>query len=281
MRSTQLAAGVACVATTWAAVHHLFVGSFKSNHLFSISYDETSGGFSTEKALQAHNGHPTLDFNYDKTVLYGAERDGWSSYSIHGPADLEFTANIKLKSRCDGDEYKHGQTTLFASKKFPFQVYGSGRSPCGAVLGVRVDGTLDAVVQNISFRTTSRVKGMVSDAEGRTLFSADQKGNGIWVHRIDAKTGKLDRGAFTEIPIDKTRPAKLVLHPNGKYLYVLLSKKNAVALYEVGQRGNGLAPQLRFTNITFSLIPNSEYPAARHNIANLFDSNRSADLSRQ
>jgi carboxy-cis,cis-muconate cyclase len=258
MRTSQLTAGLLSLVTTvYSTNHHLFVGSFKSNHLFSLAFDDQSNTLFTEKSFQGHNGHPRLAFNYDKSVLYASEREGWSSYAVGGPTQLDYTNSLELKSRCDGESYgknRRSQTSLFVSPKYPFMLYGAGRSPCGAVIGVRVDGSLDSIVQNVSFRTTSRIKSQVTDLDGQNLFSADQRGNGIWTHRIDPKTGKLDRGTFTEIPIDNARPAKLALHPAGHYLYVLLQKKNAVALYEVIPRANQI-PTLLYATVTFSLLP--------------------------
>jgi hypothetical protein len=262
MRAPQLAVGLlSCAAVVYSVNHHLFVGSFKSTHLFSLAFDDELNTLFTEKTFQAHSGHPRLAFNYDKSVLYASEKDGWSSYAVSGPSQLEHTAALELKSRCDGESFegnKRGQTSLFVSPKFPFMLYGSGRNPCGAVIGVRVDGSLDSIVQNVSFRTTSRIKSQITDLEGQNLFSADQRGNGVWTHRIDPKSGKLDRGTLTEIPIENSRPGKLALHPGGHYLYVLLSKKNAITLYEVIPRPNQ-TPTLRFANVTFSLLPTCKY----------------------
>jgi carboxy-cis,cis-muconate cyclase len=247
---------LSCVALV-RSTHHLFVGSFESNHIFALAYNAETNAITTEKSITAHGGHPVLGLNHNKTVLYAGEQDGWSSYKVKSHKDLSFMTNITtLKGRCHGEVFKHGQTNLFVSKNAPFNVHGSGRSPCGSVIDVKVDGSLNSIVQKIAYRNTSRVLSVTMDKEGKWLYSADQQANGIWIHRVDPTTGKLDRRSFTQMPPNYTKPQRLVLHPAGNYLYVLLSQQSSVALFQI-THGAGAAgrPQLKFTNTVFSLLP--------------------------
>jgi carboxy-cis,cis-muconate cyclase len=246
------------VSLVQSTSHHLFVGSFESNQIFALAYDNETNALTMEKPLTAHQASPVLAFNNNRTVLYAGEQDGWSSYNVQSPTALSFTKHIPIRGRCFGDVLKHGQTNLLVSKKPPFNVHGVGPSPCGVVMSVRADGSLDCVIQKTPYQNTSLVQSMAMDKEGKWMFSADQHANGIWTHRVDPNTGKLDRRSFTPMPLKYARPKKLVLHPAGNYLYVLLAEQSSVASFEIiyGQAGR---PKLRCTSNVYSLLPNGKF----------------------
>jgi len=239
----------------WAVadVHHLFVSSWRSPHIFSLEYDSNSNSLKQVGNLSSHAGHPWLSFAFDRATLYGAERDGWSSYQVLSPTELAFQSNLTLRGRCDGGNYKHGTTSVVAQQGAPYNIFGAGRSPCGNVMASRIDGSFEKIVQNITYQPSSRVHGMAVDSENAYLYSADVQANGIWTHRIDPITGKLTYPKFKVHSEAESRPRRLVLHPKGKYLYVMLSKVNKIAVYEIKMQSNG--PLLTNTGLSYPLTP--------------------------
>ena len=237
-----------------AELHHLFASSYRSPHLFALEYNTETNSLTHIGNLSAHAGHPWLSFNHDKRVLYGAERDGWSSYRIRSPAKLEYQSSLALRGRCEGGNFKSGTTSLIAQQRQPYNIYGAARSPCGNVLSSGIDGRLDRVIQNITFQSTSRVSGMALDPANEWLYMADVQGNGIWAHKIDAITGKLSQARFTTHNEANARPRRLAIHPTFRYLYVMLSKLNKVAVYSIGMNTLG-QPILTPTGQNYSIVP--------------------------
>jgi carboxy-cis,cis-muconate cyclase len=258
---------ISLVAVQWLALtgnvngytHSLLISSFKTPHLFALSFDDETNNFQFERTIFGHGGAPFMAVNREKRMLYAAERDGWSSYRIHGPTSIEFTNYVQLPPSCNNAAVKHGDTVLQIAKNPPFSLYGAGRSPCGVVVGTRPDGGLDRVVQNITYLAQSRVQGMAMDPSGRYLYSADGRDNGLWVHRIDPSTGRLDRGEALDFPMNDAKPRRIAVHPNGRFLYVLLQKLSRVAVFEILMpSSNSGKPTVRFTNLTIALIPSSK-----------------------
>jgi carboxy-cis,cis-muconate cyclase len=255
-----------------SSIHNLFVSSFKTPHIFSLSYDDETQALNLKSTIYGHNGHPWLALNHDKTTLYASERDGWSSYHIDSPQNLVQNGFVNIRngcgaksqrgsgdgpSRADPSGVKHGETIFAVSKRPPYLVYGTGRNPCGVVISTGPDGRLERVVQNVTYNGQSRVQGMAIDPNGRFLFSADGRDNGLWVHNINGQNGRLDRGESLDFPIDDAKPRRIVIHPSGRFLYVLLQKMAQVAVFEIiTDRGR---PTMRFTNVTISLIPSSRF----------------------
>lgn len=242
-----------------ADLHHLFVGTWKTKHLFSLEYDTNSNTFSqTGVTIAKKNGQPWLALSHDKSTLYATERDGWASYKVVSPRELRFLGQVDIGSQCGSSQDQHGQTVLYASPVSPYPVYGAGKPPCAAVVGVKGDGSLNGVIQTTKYHSDSRIQGIAMDYRHGLLYTADQKGNGIWVHKIDRGTGKLDAGKFFESPIKNSRPRRIALHPDGRYLYILLMKQATLAMAEVVPQGNGV-PELRWTGVNFGLAPQGKF----------------------
>jgi carboxy-cis,cis-muconate cyclase len=243
----------------WVAadIHHLFASAFRSPHLFSLEYDTVTNSVSQIANFTAHAGHPWLSFAFDRTTLYGAERDGWSSYSVASPRDVTFQSNLTLRGRCDGADYRHGTTSVIAQQRAPYNIFGAGRSPCGNVIASKVDGSFDRIVQNITYQSSSRVHGMALDPENAYLYTADINANGIWTHKVDPVRGTLTNAKFKTHSEPNSRPRRLALHPKGRYLYVLLSKTNKIAVYDIQMQPTG--PLLTYTGLNYNLVPQGTY----------------------
>lgn len=234
-------------------IHHLFASSYRSPALFALEYDTNTNALTQVANFNAHAGHPWMSFSFDKSTLYAAERDGWSSYQVLSPSEIAFQSNLTLRGRCDGANFKHGTTNILAGQRSPYNIYGAGRSPCGNVISSKIDGSFDRIVQNVTYKADSRVYGMAHDPSGDYIYSADTQSNGLWAHKVDPVTGKLTAARFTAHPEAEARPRRLAVHPSGNYLYVVLSKLNAVAVYSIKRNTNG--PQLAYTGKSFSLVP--------------------------
>lgn len=242
-----------------ATKHHLFVSSYRTQHLFALSFDDQTFQLAQEKELVAHAGHPFMQFNHDRTILYASERRGFTSYRVGATLnDLYFASHISLSSVCSNEGSNRGQTSFVAAQHSPFKVYGAGRGICGATIGVRSDGAMDKIEQNVTFRTDSRIKGMAIDPLGKFMFSADRNENGIWVHKI-LDNGLLDKGRVAEMPIEDSKVMRIVVHPEGRYLYALWRKANKIAVFEIVPKSDpSRPPRIRYTNITIPLIPSGK-----------------------
>jgi carboxy-cis,cis-muconate cyclase len=242
-----------------ADIHHLFASSHRSPHLFSLEYNTVTNSLTQVGDFAAHAGHPWLSLAFDRTTIYGAERGGWSSYLVTSPRDLKFQSNITHKRRSGGrydeSDNRRRTTSVVAEQRAPYNIFG-GHSPSGVVITSNLDGSFDKVVQNITFQPSSRIQGMALDSENAYLYSADSSANGIWTHKVDPVWGTVTNANFKIHSEPNARPRRLVVHPKGRYLYVLLSKVNRVAVYEINMQSNG--PQLTDTGLTYNLVPPSK-----------------------
>jgi carboxy-cis,cis-muconate cyclase len=239
--------------------HNIFISSYQTPEIFALSFDDQTNELQLNRIMFGHGGHPWLTFNRDRTILYGAELDGWSSYRVKGPTDLQFTNFIQASSRCSTAAARHGETVMAVSKFPPYPVYGASSSPCGAVIGTRTDGRLDRIIQNITYTRDSHVQGMALDPQGRYLFSADGNGNSLWFHQVNKNTGRLEGVEEIDFPLNDVNPRRIVIHPSGQFLYVLLQRTSQVAVFELAPESGNRKPTLRYTNLTISLIPSSMF----------------------
>jgi carboxy-cis,cis-muconate cyclase len=242
-----------------ADIHHLFASSHRSPHLFSLEFNTVTNSLTQVGNFAAHAGHQWLSLAFDRGAIYGAERDGWSSYVVASPRDVKFQSYLTPKrrdgSRYDGGNNRRRATTVIAEQRAPYNIFG-GSSSSGLVITSNLDGSFDRIVQNITYQRSSRIQGMALDPENAYLYSADSSANGIWTHKIDPVWGTVTNANFKTHSEPNARPRRLVIHPKGRYLYVLLSRVNKVAVYEISMQSNG--PQLTDTGLTYNLVPPSK-----------------------
>jgi carboxy-cis,cis-muconate cyclase len=113
---------------------------------------------------------------------------------------------------------------VMAATDSPYSVYGSpfgGSADCGSVMSVDINGALDKLIQNYTYKSTSGVHGMAISASS-FLYSADDSGNTLWTHKIDNSTGKVALVNSIGGPTTGSDPRHVAVHPNGQYLYVVL-----------------------------------------------------------
>lgn len=241
---------------TVAEIHNLIVSSLRTPHLFSLEFNTTTNTLSQVGSFPAHAGHSQLALSYDKSTLYGAERNGWSSYRINVTRQIEYQSTIKSTGDCDDQDIRGGSTNLAVETKSPYNIIGAGRAPCGNVIGVGADGRFDSIVQNLTYAESSRIKGMTVDSANEWLYSADSKGNKIWISKIQPTTGILTDARSTNLRKGDHIPSKLVVHPNRKYLYIMHSRANKVSVYNIGKTLFG-QPTITPTGLSYALVPPS------------------------
>lgn len=136
----------------------------------------------------------------------------------------------------------------------PYSLYGSfngGTAGCGAVMSVDGDGTLVETIQNYTYASDSGTHGMALSPDSAFLFSADDSGNALWSHAVDAAAGG-EVALVGELagPSDGADPRHVAAHPNGTYLYVVLEAASEVAQY----RYDAATGVPAYTNVSYSLL---------------------------
>ncbi|KAK8030178.1 putative carboxy-cis-cis-muconate cyclase [Apiospora rasikravindrae] len=102
-------------------------------------------------------------------------------------------------------------------------------------------GLLEEVIQSWRYDSRSNssggIHGLALDPEGMALYSADLEGDAVWAHIISPDgTGRVVglRGRY-DLPEKGMHPRHLVVHPNGRVLYVVMEAANVVAAYRLDE----------------------------------------------
>jgi carboxy-cis,cis-muconate cyclase len=254
MKSAGLLTSFSLVAYCSAATHHLFTSSFSTPHLYALEFDDDANTLVDVANITGHDGHPWMAFSYDKSSLYAGERDGFASYTVENSSSLLYNRSVSVMGACGSKTKEIGMSYVIAELRTPFTVYGAPFGNCGAAISVDTDLNLQEIIQNFTYRENSAVHGLALDPESRFLYSADDSANGIWTHSIDDR-GRVTQMGFTPAPWPDSGPRSLVVHPNGKYLYVVLAKTNAVAVYAINSGAEATKTPLANTGVSYSLLP--------------------------
>jgi 6-phosphogluconolactonase (cycloisomerase 2 family) len=239
----------------FADLHHLFTSSFSTPHLYALEFDDSKDTLTDIANISAHAGHPRISFNYYKSTLYAGEENGFASYRVVNSTGLEYVKSVETKEQCGGVQDASGVTgspSMVADFANPFNVFGASATGCGEVMPVDSENGLTGVSKPFWYANGSLIQGMAMDEERRTLYSADYQRNGIWVHTID-KTGEPTGGIFVKSPYLNSGPRSVYAHSDGLYVYVLLSRTNAVVVFAVTE-GDPASP-LTYTGLSYSLLP--------------------------
>ncbi|TID27582.1 carboxy-cis/cis-muconate cyclase [Venturia nashicola] len=259
----RAALAVLTIARTFvhADLHHVFVPSFTSPHLYSLEYDDAKETLVQAGHTVGHDGHPWISFSYDKAALYAGETNGFASYKVNNSSSLSYKKSVPLPGPCSQKMAGFGTTYITSLQKAPFTVYGAPFGACLSAMRVEPDGTLLNSIQNITLESTSGIHGLAMGPDADFLFSADLSANGIWVHKVNQETGALTEVSFTPAPSVNAEPRHLIVHPSGRYLYVVMEAKNEVRVYAInfGQRSSQV--KITDTGLSYSLIPKGSDPA--------------------
>ena len=117
------------------------------------------------------------------------------------------------------------------------------------------DGSLQSVVANLTYNSTSGVHGLDVSPDGAFVYSADDMGNAVWTHSYNSNTSTAETLQYLAAP-SGSDPRHLAVHPNGAWVYVVYEAANSVAVY-ARDNATGLLTDM---NTTYSLLPAGSSP---------------------
>lgn len=103
---------------------------------------------------------------------------------------------------------------------------------------------------NVTYDANGGIHGTDFTASGDYIYSADDMGNGLWAHLYDSMTGTITELQHLDAPTGAD-PRHLVVHPGGKWVYVVYEAASQVAAYARDEMTGLLTAQ----NQTFPLLP--------------------------
>lgn len=173
----------------------------------------------------------------------------FQGYTIGDDLSLTYTNNVSLSSDCPNANY------IAVSSVSPYTVYGTPYSTGCSSLAISVDdsGALQAVMANATYDSDAGVHGSDVSPDGDFFYSADDMGNGVWVHAVDETAGTVEEIQHLDAD-DGSDPRHLAVHPNGDWVYVVYEAASSIAVYS---RDNSTG-MLTFTNTTYSLLPDGK-----------------------
>ncbi|KAI1843007.1 hypothetical protein JX266_010860 [Neoarthrinium moseri] len=246
-----------------ALIHELLVGTFGTKSLYTIEFDDEA----LTLELAANTSVPVsgswIALSHDKanlyTTAYGQGNStispAFASYTLSNTTEITHDVTIPAGGNCTA-------TSIFvvADPNPPHAVYGvffGDNAGCGAVLSVDENGVLNAAIQNYTYTSSGAVHGTAFSPDSKFLYSADDRGNALWTHSIDATTGEVAFVANITAPTSGADPRHVTVHPNGKFLYVVLEGSSQVAQYSIDQ-STGIPS---FSNVTYPLLSSGEEAA--------------------
>ncbi|KAF2703691.1 carboxy-cis,cis-muconate cyclase [Pleomassaria siparia CBS 279.74] len=249
-RTSTLASLFVVANVASATVHHLFVGTYVTSDLYTLAFDDEALTLEIVQNSTASTGHSWIAFDHTKSNVYGNAGTAVSSYSVLDDTRLHLDATIPVGGNCSNDSVIY----IAAAKVAPYDVYSvpyGNSSQCGTVLSTFSNGTISSVAQVYPYLATSGVHGLAFSPDGKFLYSADDIGNSVWTHSVDATTGELTYVDRAEAPVTGADPRHAAVHSSGSYLYVGYEGPSQIAVYNIDTT-TGIPT---FTNITYSLIP--------------------------
>jgi carboxy-cis,cis-muconate cyclase len=121
--------------------------------------------------------------------------------------------------------------------KPPYYVFTAswpGPNSCGMSFSVHENGTLKAMADSWKYIDVSGVHGLALGERGgkQLIYSADLNGDLVWTHAV-SDDGKVTEVGRLKMEKAEMHPRHLAAHPNGKYLYVLMEKINAIHQFDL------------------------------------------------
>ncbi|KAH6653218.1 Lactonase, 7-bladed beta-propeller-domain-containing protein [Truncatella angustata] len=252
----RLGALLGFFTTINAATHELIVGTFGTKALYTLEFDDEA----LTLELVANTSVPVagswLALSHDKSNLYStayqASSPAFVSYSVANATSITHDVTVPAGGNCTA-------SAIFAvaDPNPPHSVYGAffgSNAGCGAVLSVDESGRLESAVQNYTYSSSSAVHGTAFSPDSKFLYSADDSGNTLWTHSIDPTTGEVAFVANLTAPSTGAHPRHVAVHPQGKYLYVILEGSSQLAQYAID--GDTGVPSAQ--NATYALLPPGE-----------------------
>ncbi|KAI9847171.1 MAG: hypothetical protein M1837_003033 [Sclerophora amabilis] len=240
-------------------LHHLMVGTWTPpGAIYTLEFNDETQSLELIKKTSISHDEPIswMTFDHAKRNIYGASMKTFSSYAVESSTDIFHQASHPLGGHPSASSSDSNTRAIFilAAQKAPFNVYGNpfyDYAGYGNVFSVDETGRLKSNIQNYEYSPSSGVHGMVFDPTETYLYSADLRGNKIWTHKKDSKTGHLTLVDSIDAPSTDDHPRWVAIHPGGAYLFVLMEAGNRLALYVIDEEKRTPV----YTHITYPLIP--------------------------
>lgn len=174
--------------------------------------------------------------------LYVAGDGIYQSYTINSDKSLTPTgANVSDTTSCTKG------VSLAVQQTAPYTVFGVAYDAgcSGVAMSVDASGALAAHTANLTYDTSAGVHGLAIAPDDRFVYSADDMGSRVWAHAASNSTV-----AATQ-HLDAAGARHLVVHPGGRWLYVVFESANEVAVF--GRDAD--TGELVSANTTYSLLP--------------------------
>ncbi|KAI1499247.1 hypothetical protein F5X99DRAFT_291229 [Biscogniauxia marginata] len=218
-----------------AATHELIVGTFGTNVLYTLEFDDEALTLDLAANTSVPAASSWIALSHDKKNLYGtsftASTPQFVGYTLANASSITHDNTIAVGGNCTGKAI-----FVVADHNPPHAVYGSlfggDAAGCGGVMSVE-EGVLDALVQDYTYFPTSGVHGTALSPDSRFLYSADDSGNSLWTHSVDSTTGELTYVANLTGPSTGSDPRHVAVHPRGQHLYVVLEGSSELAQYTI------------------------------------------------
>lgn len=274
-----------------ARIHHLFVGNLRDPaRLYALVFDdEPPYRLEVTANISADATHAWIAFDANKTNVYGASltKSATASYEVVvADADRDDgTKNVTLElrrsvaaagacfnrtaafvlphpvyNRVFTGSWPGPEACAMALSTTPSPSSDEGRPTTNGTNG-KGGGVLQEVVQSWHYaRNNSAIHGLALDPDGMTIYSADLSGDAIWSHSLSPDgTGRVVglRGLY-DLPPDQrgAHPRHIVVHPNGRVLYVIMEAANEVVAYTIDPELRIVARELS----RHSLLPEGADP---------------------
>ncbi|KAI1486408.1 hypothetical protein F5X96DRAFT_238692 [Biscogniauxia mediterranea] len=224
----------AFAARAHAATHELIVGTFGTNFLYTLEFDDEALTLNLAANTSVPASSSWIALSHDKRNLYGtsftAATPQFVGYTLASATGITYDSTIAAGGDCNG-------TAIYvvADPNPPYAVYGSlfgGTAGCGGVMSVE-QGVLTESIQNYTYFSTSGVHGTAFSPDSKFLYSADDGGNTLWTHSVDSTTGELTYVANLTAPSTGADPRHVAVHPGGQYLYVILEGASELGQYTI------------------------------------------------
>ncbi|KAK7993277.1 hypothetical protein PG989_006658 [Apiospora arundinis] len=203
--------------------------------------------------MSADANHAWIAFDANKTNVYGASltKPAIASYEVvvadAGRDDGATNVTLELRNSVAAAGACFNRTAAFV---LPHPVYNRVYTEEG---GSTKGGVLQEVVQSWHYaRNNSAIHGLALDPDGMTIYSADLSGDAIWSHSLSPD----GTGRVVGLRGGGAHPRHLVVHPNGRVLYVVMEAANEVVAYAIDPELRVVARELS----RHSLLPEGADP---------------------
>lgn len=210
------------------AEHHLFVGTYGTPAIYSVTYDDIAQSLRLVRNNTTRTENEWLALSYDGNTLYSSGTSGWSSFPVTNPTTIGGESNTTPPI---GTCANYGGVFILASKRAPYSVYGS--LSCANYIEVGPDGDVGKATE-VPYNDAVIIYGMAMDPSYSYLYSTDWKNGKIWTHKVN-DDGSLTPLGSVDAPSAVSAPRSVVVHPSGNTLYITLEAWNTVALYTINK----------------------------------------------